>query len=58
MSHIMFCKECEIFTLKEKCPKCENKTILPQPPKYSPDDHYAEYRRKAKEEELKNKGYL
>jgi len=54
----MFCKECEIFTLKEKCPKCENKTILPQPPKYSPDDHYAEYRRKAKEEELKNKGYL
>jgi len=54
----MFCKECNLFTLKEKCSKCGGKTQLPQPPKYSPDDHYGEYRRRVKEKELKEKGYL
>jgi len=34
--------------MKEKC--CNVKTLTPKPPKYSPADKYAKYRRMAKEE--------
>ena len=40
--------------MKKTC-KCGSKAINPKPPKYSPDDPYGNYRRKAKEEELKIK---
>lgn len=36
--------------MEEKCSVCGEKTIFPKPPKYSPEDKYAEYRRKAKKE--------
>lgn len=47
MRHIRFCRSCGAYTLKEEC--CGAPTILPRPAKYSPDDKYASYRRKAKE---------
>lgn len=37
--------------MDQKCPKCGKTTIFPKPPKYSPEDKYAEYRRKAKKQE-------
>jgi H/ACA ribonucleoprotein complex subunit 3 len=58
MTHIRFCEKDNKFTLEEVCPICGEKTILPLPPKYSPEDPYAEYRRKAKEDFLREKGYL
>jgi H/ACA ribonucleoprotein complex subunit 3 len=41
-------KKCCTFTLKEDCPKCGKKTKTVHPPKFSPEDRYGEYRRKAK----------
>jgi len=35
--------------MKEVC-NCGNKTANPKPPKYSPDDPYGAYRRRAKDE--------
>jgi H/ACA ribonucleoprotein complex subunit 3 len=54
----MHCSECKTYTLKQKCPKCKNKTTRPKPPKYSPEDKYADYRRKAKKQELIKEGLL
>lgn len=54
MKHIMFCGVCGKYTMKEE--HCGKRTIVPRPPKYSPDDKYADYRRKAKEGMLKEKG--
>jgi H/ACA ribonucleoprotein complex subunit 3 len=39
--------------MKDKCPKCNLKTISPKPPKYSPEDKYAKYRRIASTEKRK-----
>lgn len=33
--------------MKEQC--CGSATLIPRPPKYSPEDKYGDYRRKAKE---------
>ncbi|MEM5773180.1 MAG: RNA-protein complex protein Nop10 [Candidatus Aenigmatarchaeota archaeon] len=41
------CLNCKTYTFKENCPKCGNKTIFPHPPKFSPQDKFGEYRRKA-----------
>jgi H/ACA ribonucleoprotein complex subunit 3 len=57
MKHILKCKECGKFLLNEKC-DCGGKAVSPMPPKYSPEDKYGSYRRRAKEEELKEKGLL
>jgi len=40
------CLSCRIYTFRELCPKCRKKTIIPLPPKYSPEDKYGFYRRK------------
>ncbi len=36
--------------MKEKCPKtkCDSEALAAHPPKYSPEDKYARYRRKEK----------
>lgn len=47
---IHFCENCKEYTLSDLCPRCNKKTVLPKPPKYSPEDKYAAYRRQAKEE--------
>ncbi len=51
----MRCQSCGVYALKETCSQCSSKTIIPKPARYSPEDHYAAYRRKAKEEQLKAK---
>ena len=36
--------------MKEFCPKCEEKTFSPKPAKFSIDDKWGYWRRKAKKE--------
>jgi len=57
MKQILHCARCGKYTLKQVC-DCGGKTESSLPPKYSPDEKYAEYRRKVKEEEWKEKGLL
>lgn len=46
---IHHCTTCEAFTMETKaCPHCGGKVEQTKPPKYSPEDHYGEYRRKLK----------
>lgn len=40
------CIKCGRYTFKEFCSLCNEKTINPEPPKYSPTDKYGEFRRK------------
>jgi len=44
--------------MKERCPKCNAAAVNPKPAKYSPEDAYGSYRRKAKEDELRKRGLL
>ena len=48
MRLMRYCPRCEIYTLEEVCPKCGQATVSAHPPKFSPEDKYGEYRRKAK----------
>lgn len=56
--HILKCNKCYIYTMKKVCPKCNNETINPWPPKFGIEDKYAEYRRKAKAEFWAKEGLL
>ena len=56
--HILRCPKCERYTMKDTCPKCNEKTLTTIPAKYSPEDPYGAYRREAKRETLKNKGLI
>jgi len=47
-SQILRCPSCGSYGLKEAC-SCGSTRIAPRPPKYSPEDKYADYRRKYKE---------
>ena len=38
------CQKCNLYTLKEKCKKCNEETNSVHPAKYSPDDKYFRYR--------------
>lgn len=42
------CDNCNMYTFKQLCPKCEGETKNPNPPKYSPEDIYGKYRRLGK----------
>ncbi|HHN81432.1 MAG TPA: RNA-protein complex protein Nop10 [Methanomicrobia archaeon] len=44
------CIECGRYTLHDPCPRCGAKTQFARPPKYSPKDKYARYRRMWKKE--------
>jgi H/ACA ribonucleoprotein complex subunit 3 len=57
MRHILKCGECGKYTMDEAC-ECGGKAVNPKPPKYSPEDHYAKYRREAKKDKLKEEGLL
>jgi len=46
--HIFKCKKCNSYTMSDKC-KCGGEAVNPKPPKYSPEDKFGKYRRKAKE---------
>ena len=52
------CGECGQYTMQEVCPKCNVKTINPKPAKYDPEDRMGKYRRKAKEQGLREKGLI
>ena len=56
--HILVCPACKEYTMQEKCQKCGTDSVQVRPAKYSPDDKYAELRRKMKEEEYKERGLL
>jgi H/ACA ribonucleoprotein complex subunit 3 len=56
MEHIKRCHACGEYTLKDTCKTCSGKTEIIRPPKYSPEDKYGEYRRKALKDTLKGKG--
>lgn len=43
-----FCAKCQDYTLKDACPRCGGKATQNTPAKFSPEDHYGEYRRKLK----------
>ncbi|MBR9676001.1 RNA-protein complex protein Nop10 [Candidatus Woesearchaeota archaeon] len=54
MKKIMRCNKCEEYTMKQTC-SCGEKTVIPRPAKYSPNDKYAKYRRIAKKDEMEDK---
>lgn len=58
MVHLMKCSDCSNYTLQPVCPQCSTATQLARPAKFTVHDSYADYRRKAKEAELKRKGWL
>ncbi len=46
------CTGCSEYTMQtEKCPSCGGKVEAARPAKFSPEDHYGEYRRKLKKME-------
>ncbi len=51
MPYLYKCTNCGTYTLDEKtCSKCGADVRNPAPPKYSPQDKYGDYRRKAKKQ--------
>jgi len=56
MKHLLKCKTCGSYTIKQEC--CSGETVKPMPAKYSPDDKYGKYRRKVKLPELKKSGLI
>ncbi|MFH2021175.1 MAG: nucleolar RNA-binding Nop10p family protein [archaeon] len=57
MKHILKCQTCGKYTMEKDC-ECGGAAIENKPPKYSPEDKYGEYRRRAKEEERKKEGII
>ncbi|MBI4143320.1 ribosome biogenesis protein [Candidatus Woesearchaeota archaeon] len=57
MRHIYKCVKCGKYTMKETC-DCGHKTMLARPVKYSSDDKFSSYRRKAKIDDYRNRGLL
>ncbi len=47
--HILKCPSCMLYGLKETC-ACGSVRVRVKPAKYSPEDKYADYRRKAKQD--------
>jgi len=52
------CPRCGRYTFKETCPVCGNSTVVPHPPRFSPEDKYVRYRVLAKltKERLSSEG--
>ncbi|MBI2147685.1 ribosome biogenesis protein [Candidatus Woesearchaeota archaeon] len=46
--HILKCQACGMYTMNTQC-SCGGKAVNPKPPKYSPEDKFGGYRRKAKQ---------
>lgn len=45
---IRYCPRCKVYTFKEICKFCNEKTVLNIPPKFSPEDKWGKYRREMK----------
>jgi H/ACA ribonucleoprotein complex subunit 3 len=48
MSLLLYCENCEEYTLDKICNKCKGRTISKNPPRFSPQDRHGKYRRKLK----------
>lgn len=48
MNRILKCKGCGKYTLSKQC-ACGSEAVSPAPLRYSPEDKFGSYRRKAKE---------
>lgn len=48
MERLRKCIKCGAYTMSEQCPKCGGETHTAHPPKFSPEDKYGKYRRRAK----------
>tara|TARA_Y100000294_G_scaffold125461_1_gene116880 strand:+ start:3124 stop:3297 length:174 start_codon:yes stop_codon:yes gene_type:complete len=57
MKSILRCKSCGKYTMKEIC-SCGGNALTPKPAKFSIEDKYGSYRRKAKIDDFKKKGLL
>jgi len=57
MKSILKCSNCGKYTMKETC-SCSGKAITPKPGKFSPEDKYAQYRRKAKIDDFKKRDLI
>lgn len=57
MKQILKCQNCSKYTMKESC-SCGGTAVTVRPAKFSPDDKYAEYRRRVKEQERKEQGLI
>lgn len=57
MRAIMKCQKCGRYTMNDAC-ECGGKALTPKPAKFSVEDKYAQYRRKAKLEIFKSEGLL
>jgi len=54
MNEILYCKNCDKYSLKKTCELCKEKTISKNPPRFSPQDNYGKYRRKLKKLQSKS----
>jgi len=57
MKHILKCTTCGRYSLKALC-SCGAPNVVPRPAKFSPEDAYGKYRRQAKHDMLKERGFL
>ncbi|MBI2651002.1 ribosome biogenesis protein [Candidatus Woesearchaeota archaeon] len=57
MKSILKCESCGRYTMKEAC-LCGKKALTPKPAKFSIEDKYGNYRRKAKFSFFREKGLL
>lgn len=57
MQDILYCPACRRHTMSKAC-SCTLTAMPVYPAKYSPQDKYASYRRKAKENERKAQGIV
>ena len=42
---ILYCRECNKYTMSRLCTSCSTETSNPLPPRFSPQDKYGKYRR-------------
>jgi len=47
-SLLRVCRSCARYSLAGTCPQCQAATVIPLPPRYSPEDRYGDYRRRLK----------
>jgi len=57
MRNILKCQDCGKYTMKETC-ACGSKALTPKPAKFSVEDKYGSYRRKAKLDIFRDKGLI
>ncbi|MBI3026480.1 ribosome biogenesis protein [Candidatus Woesearchaeota archaeon] len=57
MKHILKCISCNKYTMQEVC-GCGAKTAIAKPMRYTHDDKFSSYRRRAKIEDYIKRGLL